>query len=139
MEKTKELLTAIANNEKLPMSGDKIKQDVRNKLRKELLDTMATELEQVLGCADVQVARVEKGVAIVLDNRTAGFIPIILDLKFVNLAEFDLEVEVDTYAEKLAEQEKAKAEKERLKAIKIAQDKARREKAKEIRERAETK
>jgi hypothetical protein len=138
MEKSKNALEEIANNEKLPLSGNRIKQDVRNNLRKNLLDLFAQELRESLGSDDIQVERVEKGVAIVLDNHVAGFIPIILDLKFVNLEDFDLEVEMETYAEKLRLQAEQKAEKEKAKAIKIEQDKARRAKAQEIRERAQS-
>lgn len=136
MENFKTELVAIADDRKIAMSGDKIKQDVRNALRKNLLDVLAVDLKEFLACESVQVERVEKGAVIVLDNATAGFIPILVDLKFMNIAEFDLDVEIDSYKMKLEEQARAKAEAEKKKAVKIEQDKARRAKAQEIRDRA---
>jgi len=129
MEIIKQALTDIANDNTIKVSGDKIKQDTRNQVRNDLLNVFAKELAEKVGSELIEVERVEKGVAIRLDNENAGYMTILLDLKFVSL-DFDMSFEVENYQEKLEAKAKAEKEKAEAKAQKIKADTERRARAK---------
>lgn len=116
---------------KLP-ENDKgqLKQNVRNELRAELIDTLVS----VFSAYGITALRVDDGVGIELPNTELGYIPIVIGATIKDLA-FDVQDESEHYANKLAEKalaEKAKAEakakaiaeKEALKAFKSNKKKA---------------
>lgn len=116
---------------KLP-ENDKgqLKQNVRNELRAELIDTLVG----VFSAYGITALRVDDGVGIELPNTELGYIPIVIGATIKDLA-FDVQDESEHYANKLAEKalaEKAKAEakakaiaeKEALKAFKSNKKKA---------------
>lgn len=129
MEIIKQALTDIANDNTIKVSGDKIKQDTRNQVRNDLLNVFAKELAEKVGSELIEIGRVEKGVAIRLDNENVGYMTILLDLKFVSL-DFDMSFEVENYQEKLEAKAKAEREKLEAKAQKIKADTERRARAK---------
>ena len=129
----KNLQTLFENicNRKIAISGSKIKQNVRNDLKREIMQELENSLKSNLENELIQVAITSNGVGVALDNENIGFICFEIDLKIKDL-DYDLQYENESYIESIEQKELEKAEKEKAKQEKIKADiEARKRKAEE--------
>lgn len=116
----KDLLLEIASDIKVEQSNGKLKQTYGRALKQKLNECMLgvmQEFESEL----VEVGIVKNGVGVAIDNEKVGYISfeVCVVIKDLN---YDLADEIEQYQTELDNKAQAKAETERLKALKIAQD-----------------
>lgn len=112
MEKLKDLQANVLNT-KLEVSNDKIKQTVRNELKRDFLDVLNETFEN----AGFDVARTNDGVILKLGAKNIDVF-VAVDAVIKNL-DYDLDFEINEYnlkLEKQAEREKIRAEKSKANA-----------------------
>jgi len=136
MKQLKNLLLNICDRN-IATSNDKIKQNVRNDLKREIMATLEKELKDNLADGLIQVAMTSNGVGVQLDNENVGFISFEIDLKIKDL-DYDLQYENESYISVLEEKEMAKAEREKAKQEKIKADEERRKAKAELKKKAES-
>lgn len=136
MKQLKNLLLNICDRD-IATSNDKIKQNVRNDLKREIMATLEKELKDNLADGLIQVAMTSNGVGVQLDNENVGFISFEIDLKIKDL-DYDLQYENESYISVLEEKEMAKAEREKAKQEKIKADEERRKAKAELKKKAES-
>ena len=122
MERVKEYLKSIADNNEIKTNGSKIEQRTRNAIRNEFTDILAEALHRTLGSDEIIVARTKEGIGLALDNRKIGFIPIVLKPVFKDTAEDILEL-ADDYEQECKEKAEKQRKQAELKAKKLAQAK----------------
>ena len=133
MERLKNYLIELSNNNEIKTTNSKIEQRTRNAIRNDFTNLLVEILNESIGCDNVVVARTKEGVGIAIDNEKVGFIPIVLKPVFKDTAEDILELAED-YERELAEK-KAKAEQQaKAKAEKVAKQKALAEQKKKLKE-----
>jgi hypothetical protein len=133
MERLKNYLVELSNNNEIKTTNSKIEQRTRNAIRNDFTNLLVEILMESIGCDNVVVARTKEGIGIAIDNEKVGFIPIVLKPVFKDTAEDILELAED-YERELAEK-KAKAEKQaKAKAEKIAKQKEIAEQKKRLKE-----
>ena len=133
MERLKNYLVELSNNNEIKTTNSKIEQRTRNAIRNDFTNLLVEILNESIGCDNVVVARTKEGVGIAIDNEKVGFIPIVLKPVFKDTAEDILELAED-YERELAEK-KAKAEQQaKAKAEKVAKQKALAEQKKKLKE-----
>ena len=122
MERLKNYLQELADNQNIKTNGSKIEQKTRNTIRNEFTDLLTQVLNECVGGLNIVVARTKEGVGVAVDNEKVGYIPIVLKPVFKDTAEDILEMaeEYQEHLEIKAEKEKAK---EKAKAEKIARQK----------------
>lgn len=118
-------------NEKLEMNGDgtELKTTLRNQLKKDLTQDIATYLENMFadnGNIDVGLTADGVGVSIYNEQLDAS-ISFVIDTTFKKLS-YDLQAEIDGYQFELEQKQIKKAEKEKAKQAKIKKDNLMREK-----------
>jgi len=136
MKQLKNLLLNICDRN-IATSNDKIKQNVRNDLKREIMTTLEKALKDNLADGLIQVAMTSNGVGVQLDNENVGFISFEIDLKIKDL-DYDLQYENESYISVLEEKEMAKAEREKAKQEKIKADEERRKAKAELKKKAES-
>lgn len=140
MQRLKDYLQNLADNQEIKTNGSKIEQKTRNAIRNEFTDLLTSVLNEAFSDLDIVVARTKEGVGIAVDNEKVGYIPIVLKPVFKDTAEDILELaeEYKEHLELKAEKEKAQA---KAKASKIARQKEiaeQRRKLKELQNESET-
>ena len=122
MERLKNYLVELSNNNQIKTTNSKIEQRTRNAIRNDFTNLLTEILAELVGSDSVVVARTKEGIGIAIDNEKVGFIPIVLKPVFKDTAEDILELAED-YERELAEK-RAKAEQQaKVKAEKIAKQK----------------
>ena len=133
MERLKNYLVELSNNNQIKTTNSKIEQRTRNTIRNDFTNLLVEILTESIGCDNVIVARTKEGIGIAIDNEKVGFIPIVLKPVFKDTAEDILELAED-YERELAEK-KAKAEQQaKAKAEKLAKQKEIAEQKKRLKE-----
>lgn len=133
MERLKNYLVELSNNNQIKTTNSKIEQRTRNAIRNDFTNLLTEILTELVGSESVIVARTKEGIGIAIDNEKVGFIPIVLKPVFKDTAEDILEL-AEEYQEQLelkAEKEKAK---EKAKAEKLAKQKEIAEQKKKLKE-----
>lgn len=133
MERLKNYLVELSNNNEIKTTNSKIEQRTRNAIRNDFTNLLVEILAESIGCESVVVARTKEGIGIAIDNEKVGFIPIVLKPVFKDTAEDILELAED-YERELAEK-KTKAEQQaKAKAEKLAKQKEIAEQKKRLKE-----
>lgn len=133
MERLKNYLVELSNNNQIKTTNSKIEQRTRNAIRNDFTNLLVEILTESISCESVIVARTKEGIGIAIDNEKVGFIPIVLKPVFKDTAEDILELAED-YERELAEK-KAKAEQQaKAKAEKLAKQKEIAEQKKRLKE-----
>jgi hypothetical protein len=133
MERLKNYLVELSNNNEIKTTNSKIEQRTRNAIRNDFTNLLVEILAESISCDSVVVARTKEGIGIAIDNEKVGFIPIVLKPVFKDTAEDILELAED-YERELAEK-KAKAEQQaKAKAEKLAKQKEIAEQKKRLKE-----
>lgn len=133
MERLKNYLVELSNNNQIKTTNSKIEQRTRNAIRNDFTNLLTEILTELVGGDNVIVARTKEGIGIAIDNEKVGFIPIVLKPVFKDTAEDILELAED-YERELAEK-KAKAEQQaKAKAEKLAKQKEIAEQKKKLKE-----
>lgn len=133
MERLKNYLVELSNNNEIKTTNSKIEQRTRNAIRNDFTNLLVEILAESISCESVVVARTKEGIGIAIDNEKVGFIPIVLKPVFKDTAEDILELAED-YERELAEK-KAKAEQQaKAKAEKLAKQKEIAEQKKRLKE-----
>lgn len=133
MERLKNYLVELSNNNEIKTTNSKIEQRTRNAIRNDFTNLLVEILNESIACDNVVVARTKEGIGIAIDNEKVGFIPIVLKPVFKDTAEDILELAED-YERELAEK-KAKAEQQaKAKAEKLAKQKEIAEQKKRLKE-----
>lgn len=122
----KEFLEVVADT-KYNMNGTKIKQNERNALKNELIETIIKDLKKAFEGSDlITIYRTQKGVGIAIDNEKIGIIPIELVPTIKDL-DNDLADMEEEYNERKIEVEENKKKRQAEKERKFKQEQELRE------------
>ena len=108
-------------NAEVRMSGEKMHQTDRNKLRTEAM----ADIMHTLKVNGIECDMVRDGIVVNIPHSELGAVNFVIDVKMKGL-DYEYDYEVESYAAEVAEKAAVAREKEEAKAKKIAADKARR-------------
>ena len=108
-------------NAEVRMSGEKMHQTDRNKLRTEAM----ADIMHTLKVNGIECDMVRDGIAVNIPHSELGAINFVIDVKMKGL-DYEYDYEVESYAAEVAEKAEVAREKAEAKAKKVAADKARR-------------
>lgn len=132
-----EKLLLDISERQIATNGNKIKQNVRNELKREIMQELFTTFKNSINNELIKIEMVQNGVGFSIDNANVGFISFELDIKIKDL-DYDLDFESENYQYELQEKEQIKREKEKLKADKIKNDIEKRKQKAELKEKLKT-